>query len=51
MEYSDSDNDTTDKDTDEREKSFSDSAEAFTMHNEELNANLRGNIRPDVSEL
>jgi hypothetical protein len=37
--------------TDGTARSFSESAEAFTMNKEELSASARGRIRTDVSEL
>ncbi|XP_033607214.1 uncharacterized protein LOC111863645, partial [Cryptotermes secundus] len=43
----DSDNDTTDKDTDGTDKSFSDSLEAFQMNNEDLSAEVRRRRRAD----
>jgi hypothetical protein len=51
MEDSASDSDTTDKDTDGKDKSFSDSLKALTENNEEFSANVKGKLRTDVSEL
>jgi hypothetical protein len=50
MEDSASDSDSTDKDTDGIDSSYSHSLEDFTMNNEELNANVRRKIRMAVSQ-
>jgi hypothetical protein len=50
MEESDSDIDTSYKDTDETNKSLSDSAEGYVMNNEEPHVNAEGQ-RSDVSKL